>query len=222
MSHGARKMTEGRLRKMAVAMVDMMQGIYEWPDGRPRRDNSGAPRVEKQELLRMAGYSIKYNARGRALFEDPYFKEQVALELTRREQAFMVATAKNDVSLLGLGTLMMHELHVRMTRDPGSLSTEQLCKYGPTIYKVGADIEAKKHADSQRKRDPKALRGIFAQQVVIMGDEQRESVQKGLEAASSERISRMQTLVSGLTALREEEEVDVIDGEASELEEPAV
>ena len=216
MGSTARRDTEAKLRKMAVGMVDMMQGIYEWDDGKPHQDASGAPLVVKKELMLMAGYSPNYKRRGEQLFKDEYFKEQVALELQRREEAFMVATAKNDVSVLGLGTLMMHELHVRITHDPGSLSTEQLMKYGPQIYRVGAEIEAKKTAEGQRKRDPQALRGIFAQQVVIMGDDQRESVQKGLVAASSERISHMQRLVSSMTALDKEEEADVIDGEAAE------
>jgi len=212
----SRRSTESKLRKMAIGMVDMMQGIYEWPNGKLHQDSSGAPMVQKRELLRCGGYSINYKRRGEQLFNDPYFKEQVALELSRREEAFMVATAKSDVSVLGLGTMMMHELHTRISHDPGCFSTEQLMKYGPQIYKVGAEIEAKKSAESQRQRDPKQIRGIFAQQVVIMGDEQRGAVQRGLEVASTERITRMQSLVSGLTALREEEEADVIDGAATE------
>jgi hypothetical protein len=217
MGHAPRRQTEANLRKMAIATVDMMQGIYEWPNGKPHLDASGAPRVEFRELLRAGGYSVNYKNRGKQLFEDPYYKEQVALELARREQAFLVASARNEVSAVGLGALMVSELHTRMCHDPGSFSTEQLCKYGPQIYKIGLDIEAKKKAAEVPKKDKKSLQGIFAQQVVIMGQDQREQLSDGLQQASETRSSELQRLIAGATALRKEEELDVIDGECTEV-----
>ena len=49
-----RSQTEARLKKMAAAKVDMMLGMYKWPDGLSPVLPDGTPRVSHRELLRLA------------------------------------------------------------------------------------------------------------------------------------------------------------------------
>lgn len=193
----ARHKTEANLRDMARNMVDMMTGIYEWPDGKRHFDKTGAPLINKAELMRSVGYSVNYTKRGKPLFEDPYFKQQVALESARRKQYFAKLDLKTTVDVEKLGLAMMSELQLRMDHDPTTIRTGDLMKYGPAIYKVGLEIAAKKDA-AKHPGKAKGLinRGIIAQNVLVMGDEEREKVIE----ASNQRQEEIRMMVEAANA----------------------
>ena len=199
MSTISRKETERRLRKMARAYVDMKYATYEWPEGQNPLDGSGAPRVSRQELLRCGDYSVNYKQRGKALFEDPYFKQQVALEYARREQAFQLAAPSVNQTLL-TGSALMAEISVRATVDPGSFSNEQLLKYAPAIYNAGLELEARKAAGEAKRPDPQDVRAIFARGVIMQPD-QRKELADGLSETADGRRQGLADLIEAANAI---------------------
>lgn len=206
MGSSTRTETERKLRRMARGYVDMKYGTYQWPEGQAALDPSGAPRISRAELLRYAGYSANYKMRGRPLFEDPYFKKQVALEFARREQAFQLSAPSVNQMLL-TGSALMAEIHVRASEDIGSFSTAQLLQYGPTIYKMGLEIEARLKSEEKKNAppDPNDVRATFARGIML-SPEQRSELEEGLINAADERREAISLLVDAATALDESDD----------------
>jgi hypothetical protein len=197
-------------RQMAINEVDMRLGTYPWPDGKPRIDRSGAHKVVKRELLRSVGLSPEYQSLGKALFDDEYYKEQVALELARRNESFKLESQKFYNEALECAANMLHEVALRVKHAPTTLPTELLLKYLPTMLKVGIEIEARSKSESEGHKKPVSATQLFAQQLVYVDGQKGQEIVDALSENSEMRKEEILSLVRARNALERED----LDGEA--------
>lgn len=211
-----RKETEKRLLKMAKALVDMEQGVYEWPDGRKAVRADGSPVISKVELVRVGGYAPYRTGHQSRWFEDPYFKRQVALEKARREANLPDILDSQPINLLKLGREMVEEARRRLIATPEDFTVSQLVTFGPQCIKMGLEIEkaAEPHGNGNGNTKIDELNAYVVGTVVNMDPESREELLSTVTDASDARLAKLQQQIDALQA-KEEDDGDVIDAEIS-------
>jgi len=211
-----RKETERRLKLMAKTLVDMENGLYQWPDGRKPTRPDGSPVVSKAELIRVAGYKDTHSGRAYAAwFNDPYFKRQYALEKARREAAIPAIRDEGPINLLLLGRRMVDELLLRLKHDPDSVSSSQLLQFAPQFIDKGLEIEARGRASDGTTNNIDQLNAVMGNLVVNMNADEREKFVTTAQDASAKRMQLIKGTIDAIEAREEDDDLDVIDGALS-------
>lgn len=205
--------TERRLRVMAKAKVDMLFGTYQWPDGRPALRPDGSPNVSHAELLRLVGYSTTYRNHMKILFADPYFEDQMRLEVARREKAAL-PTLANQGRIRYVRDLFVNDLELRLTKDPSSFSNAQIITAVKELSQLIPDDErvaSTQHTGSKAN----AFNAFFTQQnLTVMNQAERERFVETAADAADERLAQLQRLVDNANVVEvDADDSDVIDAE---------
>lgn len=210
----SRRETKKNLRAMARAQVDMERGTYVWPDGRAPVDANGTPIVEKNELIRVGGYSTTAASHGRKWFEDPYFERHVQLERDRRDGKLPVVAKREQVDgrrVLKLGKKMLDETERRLAETPEKFTNSQLLQYTTMYLKFGLELLAKTEDDDQRKTPPgRQFNTLLGDIVVNMDENELAHLKKTTEKSAVERMQAIQSMID--TQLNAKESAD--DGDA--------
>ena len=131
----------------AAAYVRMTHGDYKYPEGaRKGRVQEDGSRINKRELMRIAGYNTSStNTHYDRLEEDEYYQQMIALY----ERRYTDPLFKDDqVSKVWetVGNEALRNVYERLTYYPHQLTIEQLLKVlkvvleaGVTLNKIGAD-----------------------------------------------------------------------------------
>jgi hypothetical protein len=206
--------TERRLRKMAAAKVEMLLGIYIWPDGRSAVDpKTGLAYVSNRELLRIGGYSSNYRSPATTLFADPYFLGQIKTEMARREERHNKIVPFDPSRVATIRDLAFDELESRLRNDSVSFTRAEIInvatKFEELARHLGAN-EAPKHDNSKMNQ----FNAFISRTVNVMNEKERvEFVGTATDAAGA-RLEQLTKLIDQANAVEEDaDDLDVIDAE---------
>lgn len=197
---------------MAKAKVDMLLGVYEWPDGRSKMLPDGRPRTSNPELLRVGGYSDQYR-KPTILYNDPYFVSQVNLELARREKRSALVPYQPG-RMRRVRDLLADELEARLINSPEAFSPALLLK-SLAEYQTLMKDEEKHEGSGPPKKDLAQQFNTFVNQTLnVMSADDQDSLVTTAAAAADSRIDALQKAIDQVNAQEEDaDELDVIDAE---------
>lgn len=215
-----RQEIERRMRIMAKAKVDMLQGTYPWPDGRLPIKPDGTPRVSDQELLRIAGYSKDYRDPKGHLFSDPYFLKEMRLELSRREKRTGLVLRVEPERLKRISTLLFDELENRLTNDPASFTNAQLLAATKEYYQSAKEAEDSFDYPDRVSDKMSQFNSFISKNLVLMSGEEQERLQTSVNDAGKLRTDELQRMIDASNELsQEQDDSDIIDAEISTVPE---
>ena len=212
----SKKEQDRRLKVMAVGMVDMEQGVFQFPDGKIHRKADGSPLVIKTELVKLAGYAPCRSGHWDRWFKSEAFQHHVALERARRLHDLPDLVPYAPTNLLLVGRMMVDEVLARLKTNPDSFTNSQLLQNGPNFVKMGLELEdrqAKLQNPTPTNRIGE-LNAYLGNTIVQMDPEARAELLSTVGNASDSRFAELQTMIDALQA-KEEDDGDVIDAEIS-------
>ena len=199
---------ERRMRVMAKAKVEMLLGVYQWPNGRCPIKDDGSPVVSNREILRVGDYAPTYKLPERWLFSDPYFVSQVNTEMTRREKKASALVSYDPTIVQTVRDLFWVELESRLRSDPSTFSNAQLI--------AGAEkFELLSRAHENRQPLPKSpdmmnqFNSFISRTVTVMNDTEKERLIETSAEAAQERVDLIKKLI---------DEANIVEADADDLD----
>ena len=197
---------------MAKAKVEMLLGIYKWPDGRQPMNPNGTPKLSDRELLRVGGYTETYKDYKTKLFGDEYFESRVRIEMAAREKRDgVVLYDPSRVSTLR--NLIFDELEARLEEDPGQFTRSELLTYAEKFELLSRHHEGNGKPPVSDKMNQ--FNAFISRTVNVMDSRQREQLVDAASEAAEDRIANLQKMIDLANVVEEEaDDADVIDAEA--------
>lgn len=125
----------------AAAYVRMKHGDYKYPEGaRKGQVGEDGTRVNKRELMRVAGYSVTgTNTHYERLEEDDYYNSMISLYEKRYTDPLWRDDQINKVWEM-VGNEALRNVYERLTLYPHELTVEQLLKILKTVIDAGISM----------------------------------------------------------------------------------
>jgi|GEM_PF-4657695 len=196
---------------MAKAKVEMVLGLYKWPDGRSPILPNGSPRVSNRELLRVAGYSPRYKSPDKTLFADPYFVQAYKTEMARRERKSNALVAYDPNRVCHIRDLIWEELETRLTTEPETFTRSELLQFGVKYEEL-----ARAHMPSSDKPGTsdkmQQFNAFISRTMTVMNETEKQDFVETAESAAKDRIAQLNRLIDESNAMEEDaNDLDVID-----------
>ena len=209
-----RSETERRLRMMAHAKVEMLLGLYVWPDSRPSTDpQTGAPTVSNRELLRIGGYSPTYRSPETSLFADPYFQTQIKVEMQRRERKNDCIAPFDPTRVALIRDLAFDELESRLRNHSTEFTRAEIINVATKFEDLSRHLGAR-DAPMPGKDKMNQFNAFISRTVNVMNEKERTEFVETAASAADDRIQQLGKLINQANAVEEDaDDLDVIDAE---------
>ena len=206
-----RSETERRMRMMAKAKVEMVLGLYQWPDGRSPILPNGAPRVSNRELLRIGDYSAQYKRPDKTLFADPYFVTQYKAEMVRRETKSNAIVAYDPNKVCTIRDLIWEELETRLRTEPESFTRNELLTAGIKYEELARAHMPSSH-ETPKNDKMQQFNAFISRTVTVMNDAEKSQLVETATDAAEDRLAQLQHLIDEANVVEADaDDVDVTD-----------
>ena len=203
---------------MAKTKVEMLLGLYEWPDGRSRLLDDGTPRLSNREILRTGDYSIGYKVAESTLFQDPYFLDQMKLEMARREKKLGALTPYDPDRVATIRDLLFDELETRLRGTPESFTRAELLNFAAK-YEELSQRTLGSGQKSPANDKMQQFNAFISRTVNVMNGPEKESLVNTASEAADARIATLQQLIDESNVMEgEADDLDVTDAEISPVD----
>lgn len=210
---------ERRLRVMAKAKVEMLLGVYDWPDKRPQLKPDGSPNVSNRELLRVGEYSPTYKRPQMTLFNDPYFLASVKTEMVRREKKHSALVPYDPNRVAAIRDLLFDELESRLRGEPELFTRSELLQYAEkyeNLSRQNPPSSGNKHVDDKKMQQ---FNAFISRTVNVMNENERETFVQTAADAADDRVAQIKQLIDEANVVEADaDDTDVIDAEISPVE----
>lgn len=204
---------ERRMRLMAKAKVEMLLGLYVWPDGRSPVRPNGSPNLSNRELLRLGGYSQLYKHPATTIFAEPYFLAQVKAEMARRETRANTLAPYNPIRVQSIRDLFFDELETRLRHEPTSFSEAQLIA-GAEKFELLAREREHGAAPPPGQDMMNQFNAFISRTVNVMSGSEKESLANSSAEAASQRVTLIKKLIDEANIVEADaDDCDIIDAE---------
>lgn len=200
---------ERRMRNMAKAKVEMLLGVYQYPNKQPSLKPDGTPNVSNREILRVGEYSEKYKHPQDTLFSDPYFIAQVKTEMVRREKKHSALVPYDPNRVAAIRDLLFDELESRLRGEPELFTRSELLQYAEKYENLSRQHPVPGDSKPKNETMMNQFTAFISRNVNVMNDVERDRLVETATEAAEERVEKIKRLI---------EEANIVEADADDLD----